>query len=284
MPNLTFKYGGSRRSYGTVKRKYGAKRVTKKGVKKAVRQYTDKVFSNKVKTVMSKAMEVKQSGIRGIFNCVNYYGTNGGLCETTNIMPFDPIISQGTGESNRIGNKISIVSCKHRYMITLLPYNTQLQNNAPSPVYVRFIWFYDRADNNNLPTVYTNANFIDNGNSSQQFLGNLSDIFYRYNTDRYRIMGVRDYKMGFASNSGSGGEPSYQYFANNDSQMIVNDTVDCTKWVIKKQTFNDNLGTAENRKLYCLVLCYAQSGGNWNSALPNSIQVRYEINYKYTDA
>lgn len=251
----------------------------KKGVRSAIRKQSTKVFNSRVKQAVKQLMEVKQSGIRGTIQIVNFNGTNAVNCDAINQIAFDPIINQGTGERDRIGNCIDVVSCKMRYMITVN--STDFATTVPT--WIRLIWYYDRADTNNLPTPYQNANFIDNGNSSSGFAGDLTDIFYRYNTDRYRILGVRDHKLGFASSTGTSPQPQFQYFANNDSKMIVRGTVDCTKWIIKRQKFNDNLGTAEGRKLYCLILCMAQSGAIWASISPTN-RMRYEVNYKYTDA
>lgn len=152
------------------------------------------------------------------------------------------------------------------------------------PQLVKLVWFYDRADVNSVPTPFNSQNFIDNNNASQGFAGNLTDAFYRYNEDRYRILGSRTHKLGFASNGGTNGDAAQQFYTNNDSHMFIIGKVDCSDWVIKKQKFNDNLGTAETRKLYCLVYTMPQNGATWPASTPSPCVFRYEIDYKYTDA
>lgn len=94
------------------------KRVTKKGVKSAVRKYKDKVFNNRVKNAMSKLMEVKTTGLQEenmlplVFVPPDNNGTGGNQtnCDTENIIDLHNFqVPQGTGESNRIGNVINVV-------------------------------------------------------------------------------------------------------------------------------------------------------------------------------
>lgn len=269
------------------------KRVTKRGVRSAVRKYTDKVFNNRVKNAMAKLMEVKTSGLQEenmlplVFVPPDNNGAGGNQvnCDTQNLIDLHNFqIAQGTGESNRIGNVINVVKQTFRYCITMAP---QVVNGTAIPCYVRLIFFYDRADTNSLPTPYTNANFVDFGNTSTQFKGDVSDLFYRYNTDRYRIMGVRTHKLGWATNGQYTNATTLQnqLYSNNDSKMTVMGTVDLTKMVIKKQKFNDNFVLTYSRGLYCMVHTVTQDGlplpPNTNRSL---IKITYQIEQKYTDA
>lgn len=268
------------------RRKPGVRRVPRRktGAKIAVRKQSTKVFNARVKKAMTSLLEVKSSGIRGAFDVVPYNTANFVTVDANNIIAFDPIINQSTGESGRVGNVINMVSCKMRYLISL---NPSIGGASTIPTIVRLIFFYDREDVNSLPTPYTNANFIDAGNSSQGFSGTLTDTFYRYNTDRYRIFAVREHKMGYSTNQVNAAAGSNtalsQYFSNNDSKMFVRGNVDCSKWIIKRQKFNDNLGTSMSRKLYCLVMSVSQSGLVLLSSSPQNY-FRYEIDFKYTDA
>lgn len=256
-------------------------KVTKVGVKSAVRKYKTKVFNNRVKNAMRQLVEAKDVSVRGAFTIVPFNTGNANTCDTTNIISFDPVINQGTGHAQRIGNVIQMVNCRMSFIITCQPSVSSLI--APQPTVVKLIFFYDREDTNSLPTPYQNGNFYDNNNAAQQFTGRLPDLFYKINTDRYRILGQRSYKLGFAANSGTNASPTYQNFTNNDSKMFIRGSVDCTKWIIKHQKFNDNLGTAMTRKLYCLVMSINQSGLIGVPANPMNA-IDWEIKYDYTDA
>lgn len=265
----------------------------KTGVKTAIRKYKKKVFNARVKKAVKSLMEVKTSGLREenmlplVFVPPDNNGAGGNQvnCDTQNLIDLHNFqIAQGTGESNRIGNVINVVKQTFRYCITMAP---QVVNGTAIPVYVRLIFFYDRADTNSMPTPYINANFIDAGNSSQQFKGDVSDLFYRYNTDRYRILGVRTHKLGWSQNGQYTNSATLQnqLYSNNDSKMTVMGTVDLTKMVVKKQKFNDNFVLSYSRGLYCMVHHVTQDG---NPLAPNTnrslIKITYEVEQKYTDA
>lgn len=267
-----------RRTKGRTRR---PKQVTKKGVKSAVRKYTNKVFNNRVKNAMASLMEVKEVQSRGNVAIVAFNGANAATADSTNIIAFDPVINQSAFENGRVGNVITMKNVMMRFMIVLNP-ASGIYGSVPQCV--RLVWFYDRADVNSIPTPYTNANFIDNGASSTGMTGSLTDTFYRYNADRYRILGSRTYKLGFASATGLNADNTHQYYSNNDSKMFIKGTVNCTKWIIKKQKFNDNLGLAETRKLYCLVITVPQNGAVWPASQPSPCDFIYEIDFKYTDA
>lgn len=267
-----------RRTRGRTQR---PKRVTKKGVRSAVRKYTDKVFNNRVKNAMASLLEVKEVQVRGNVAIVAFTGANGVTADSTNVIPFDPVINQSTAENGRVGNVINMKSVMMRFMLVLNP-ASGIYGSVPQCV--RLVFFYDRADVNSIPTPYSNANFIDNGASSTNMTGSLTDTFYRYNTDRYRILGSRTYKLGFASATGLNADNTHQYYSNNDSKMFIKGTIDCTKWTIKRQKFNDNLGTAETRKLYCLVISVPQNGAVWPAGQISPCDFIYEIDYKFTDA
>jgi hypothetical protein len=259
-------------------------RITKAGVRSAVGKYKTKVFNNRVKNAVRGMMEVKETYEQGNIVMLPYDTTNGIACDATNVFDYNPVINQGMGVSNRTGNRIDMKSCITRYIITCRP---SVNNGTLWPTVVKLIWFYDRFDANNFPTPYQNTDFLQLGNSSQQFQGDLSDILYRYNTDRYRILATRTHKMGYADYSGVLGsgptQQAYGFQRNNDSKMFVKSSINLTKYILKKQRFNDNLGTSMDRKLYCLILMIAQNGVVM-SANQTQNTVEYETIYKYTDA
>ena len=152
-------------------------RVTKTGVRSAVNKYKTKVFNNRVKNAMRGMMEVKEAYEQGNVTMTPFDGTNPVACDATNVFDYDPVINQGQGVANRIGNVITIKSCITRYIITCRPSTINPPNNQAGALYptvVKLIWFYDRQDSNNFPTPYQNVNFLQLGNSSQGFQGDLS--------------------------------------------------------------------------------------------------------------
>lgn len=257
-------------------------------MKKEMAKANTKSFNAKVhKAVLAMSdikPEVKQSQLRGSFDVIPYAYSNAFQCDNNNIIVFDPIISQGTADNARIGNSITFTKCKMRYLINC---NPSINGASTIPTMVRLIFFYDREDPNSIPTVYANNNFINLGSVSTGLTGSLTDLFYRYNTDRYRILGTRTHKLGFADNTVNAGPGSQvslsQYYKNNDSPMYVQSSIDCTDMIIKHQKFNDSLGLSMARKLYCLVMSVSQSGIGLLPTAPQN-KFYYEIDFRYTDA
>jgi len=262
-------------------RKGARPRVTKKGVKRAISEYKGKVFDMAVKRAMAGQMELKQLVEQAQFSPLPFDGaTNQATIDLTNGIPFDPNITHGTGPSGRIGNRIMMKSVKFSYSFCPNPQNV---SGVAIPTIVRMVFYYDRQDPLSLPTPYTNANFFDLNNASQQFTGTYTDMVRTFNTDRYRICKVRTLKVGFANNQGSSGSGTNQYFANNDFKLNHRGTIDLTKYIIKNQKFNDNLGFSQNRKLYCLVyITITNSAVFGASNLP--VNMTHQTVYKWTDA
>lgn len=273
-------YDGTRKRRKYM-RKSARPRVTKKGVKKAVSQYKMKMFDMSVKRAMAGQIEMKDLQENGQFNPLPFDGaTNQATIDVTNGIIFDPVIPLGPQNGHRIGNYISMKSCKFRY--SLCP-NSQSISGSAIPSIVRFVFYYDRQDPTNLPTPYTNANFFDLGSGSSTFTGTYTDMVRRFNTDRYRICKVKTLKIGFATNTGVGGSATSQYFANNDFKMNHRGTIDLSKYIIKRQKFNDGLNLSQNRKLYCLVYVTTPNTGLFTASnLPCNLT--YQTEYKYTDA
>lgn len=254
----------------------------KKGVRSAIRKQSTKVFNSRVKRAVKTMIETKQITVRGTTNIVPYTGSNASSCDSTNIISFDPIINQGTGDGSRIGNNVNFTSCKFRFLLTLKPVTSA--GNA-CPQVVRLIFMYDRENQQYAPEPYQSSNFIDLNNSVANFSGNLTDTFYRYNTDRYRILGVKTYKVGYANNGQNTDLNTIQsqLFTNNDSKMFIRGSVDCGDWWIKRHKFQDNVGSSKERKLYCLVLTVRQDGITNISTTP-VVGMYWEQTYKFTDA
>lgn len=240
-----------------------------------------KLMNYRIKQVVKSLMEVKFTNIRGSVDIRPYVGGNQGQCDNTNIISFDPVINQGTGEGQRVGNAIIFTRVGFKFIAVMKPITDA---GGACPQFLRLIFFYDKEDPNAVPTPYQSGNFLDNGNTSGPLTGMVNDCFYKYNSDRYRILGQRTYKIGFASNPVNSGSTGFQSFNNNDSPMVIRGRVNLTKWLIKKQKFNDNLGTSLTRKLYCLLLTVRQDGTVDPSLGTPRVAFTYETVYKYIDA
>lgn len=161
-------------------------------------------------------------------------------------------ILQGTGNGQRVGNKVRV----KKFMMkgTLLPKGSDVNNPTPKPMQVKMYFFYDRTN----PTAVPNplADFYQFNSTSSAITGDLTDLWCPVNEDKYRLLGVRQFKIGFqeywsgsnvASTLGTG-------FPNNDFKLNANFSVNLKKWLPKLVRYNDNNADATSRGLFCMVL------------------------------
>lgn len=271
-----------RRKYARGKRTRA--KVTKRGIRNAVAQYKGRVFAKAVKQVIAKEMEVKhvleQSTLFLRPNSPADPSYNKAIVDSANIIRLDQDVAQGTNVSSRIGNKINVTKLLFKYGLWL---NSSVGGGVPYPINVRMVFFYDREYPTEMPSPTFNSNFFDNNGSSQGFEGNYIDMIKRINTDRYRVLKVKTFKLGFANNQGTGSSGQNQYFSNNDYKMNYRGTLDLTKHIVKRQKFNDNLSISQNRKLYMLAYMTTTNAG----IMPFSVQpcnLTFQTEMFYTDA
>lgn len=257
----------------TFKRKVARKGVKRPTIKKMIRREIARNVENK--TIQS-------------FNYgkVLYSSANANFPD--NVIELGPganmSISQGASQQARIGNRIK--TKKLTFKGTLVPTQYNATTNAnPRPAQVKMVIFYDRTDPTALPAVSTN--FFQDGSTTKGFQNDLVDMFAPYNTDRYRILTTRSFKLGAALYEGTATSatlhPDNQYFANNDFKYNGNFNIDLTKYYPQIVKFDDNNTTPTTRGLFCLFyICYAD--GTTVNAAYEPVGVQYVQNYVYEDA
>ena len=125
------------------------------------------------------------------------------------------------------------------------------------------------------------------GGSEKGFQGDLTDNLSPVNLDRYRILGKRHFKLGFATYAGTGsggpGTPASQYWANNDFKSNYQFSIDVTKWYPKDVRFNDNITQPTTRGLF-MFITYAPISGGQFSPSQFVVGLQYCQEYIYEDA
>lgn len=260
----------------TYKKKPSTSRVVKKAVYKAKRQ----VLVKTIKSVIKRQVETKVNNFAAGFEIAT-----GGI-GSNNIQPMTPYnvlgcdIQQGTGQGDRIGNRISTKSLIMRYTILPLPYNVT-SNPTPKPQLVR-MWFFSQKSSNTL--LATNPpNFIQNGDYSTTLSGDLLDMNRVINNDVYNYLGHRTFKVGYQNSAGTGNTPGSQYFANNDFKMFAQGSINLTKMIPKVIKYNDGDDNPNSKLVMMLIQCVNADG---SGADPDRDMIRYnyQLTYKYTDA
>ena len=244
-----------------TRRVYRKRRVTAKRVMRAIERKTAQAYN--LGMVINSSSHVNFPN-----NCIQL-----GLGPT---IP----INQGITNSARIGNRIQTKYFTFKGTITPLGYNST-SNPIPCPGHVRMVIFYDRQSPTNQPVNFND--FFQNNTGNSAFLDDLTDLWRPYNTDKYRILTQRTFKVGAAVNTGSGALAANANLANNDFKMNASFKINLTKYYPKNVKFDENSANPTTRSLYCLFYPCAATGSSYGAGvIPFGVQ--YAMDYTYTDA
>lgn len=192
------------------------------------------------------------------------------------------IISQGTGQGQRIGNKIKIKKLTFKGVMHPTQYNATT-NSTPAPCMVKFWFFYDKDAPTLTPTVKTDGDFFQFGNTTSGMQNDLMDMFAPVNTDRYRVLHTKIFKLGYASYTGTGALPQQGNLANNDFKLNCPFSFDLTKYVPKFYDFRDTATNPTTRGLYFMAQAVYANGAQMSSATVPA-QMSYVQSVEYEDA
>lgn len=237
----------------TKKPKSKRKKHNKTGALNKAQVDAVRVVANKV---LHENVENKTQYFQ-VFN--NLYGSAGGLFLTNNFWPLSPWsgvlgINQGTGQGDRVGNKIKIMKSILKLVFLPLQWHSTTNPN-PIPMNMNVFIFKTKPGSTNLTdvgTIITN-DFFQVGNASAGFANNLTDLNGMINKDKIILHYHKVFKLGYALANGTGPLVGQQYFANNDYKynQIVN--IDITKMLIKNVSFEDTVATATTSPTFLLV-------------------------------
>lgn len=197
-------------------------------------------------------------------------------------------INRGTGSGQMVGDRIRLKSAVLEYVLTLTPFNAT-SNTQPRPVYLRaFIYKYKKSPQNdpqvtNICGNGVNANLFDIGTSDIGFVGTLTDLNQRLNTDAYTYYAHRTWKLGNSIPVAgvNNTTPLYTY-ANNDFKMSVVGKWNVTKYLPKIMERDDG-GVWQDD--YIILMFQVLSADNALIASAQQlVRADISIDLKYTDA
>jgi hypothetical protein len=273
-------YVPKNRRYPRRARKAPKKRYTKRSTAATV-PFVLRKFKQLERTRETKCLQF-YSGLTPI-SAYNV-GAYGGAASTMTVIPLGPNsltlpISQGTGQGQRVGNKIETTKASIKMMFFPALYNAET-NPIPSPQIVK-IWglWYKLGDYSGAPPASLEDMF-QSGNTSIDPQGILLDDFLTVNKNAYKVAFTRTFKVGNQAQTGNNNVAN-GIFTNNDFKLNAKSTIDYTKHLIKTQNFNDTNTEPSNRQLYLVVECLYPNGVS-GTGFP--INMTYEIDYRYKDA
>jgi len=204
-----------------------------------------------------------------------------------NICPIFPVsvtpgfvISQGSGQGNRIGNSIRPTKFVYRGVLSANQWNGTY-NNVPQPQYVMLLLLARKDTGNQV--IGTTSLLYQNGSSATNPTGALYDVLAPFNEDLYNVHYKRVFKIGSAINQGGGAEPNQQQYANNDFSRAVMFNVDLTKYYYKAIKFNDATLLANVSQGLHLAWYVMNGDGTTQSLLNAPVQLTSVMSLTYKD-
>lgn len=204
----------------------------------------------------------------------------GGINSVPTFIQLVPTLGQGTTNSTRIGNAITVKKSYIVGSVNILPYNS-VSNPLNTPTCVK-MWLCRRKQANiAVSSVPTSADFnywFETSGSSSNFLGDIRDTFATPNKDYWTILGQRTFNFSTANAGGftTGGLNSPDAYVNKRFSFPL------TKH-LGKCIYNDTASSFPTNKELYLVLQSVQCDGTTSSALQLA-EFHYHIRHEYEDA
>lgn len=256
-----------RKNFTRVKKSRKPRRVGKKAVAKIAKRVVNSMTETKFMRT-------------AVFNG-SLYGDPAALNYQNNFFSVAPTIgsiTQGTGQGNRIGNKIRL---------TRVVMNVIL--NATDSSWPRYIMMYIISDKR-YPTDVTEAqlqdacngaagsgnNILQDGNQSIGFQKRLTDVMQRINDDRFTVYKKRCFRLGYAN------QPVGTAQGNNDFPFMRRIKINLLKYMPKLFRYADaSTVPALQRRVYvCFHVVSAQGGQLAATDVGCNINYAYDIKFK----
>lgn len=230
-----------------------------------------------IRTFVRKAIE-KQAEKK---HCVTY-ASNQPITTAAATTPFglylSPVIAQGGGDGQRIGNRIKLLSSHLKIAINLLPYNATT-NPLPPPLYVRVMVVTFIRQNTNLASV-TDADTalfeVNSGTVGCQ--GTVLDTTLPINDQSYKVWYDKVVKLGSTGTSATTPVSSGAYFDMSEMSCLLEIPINNLGTYVYADT-TSNVPRNKNTFLFLQpVTADGQAGGGYVMA-----ECHYTILSEYTD-
>lgn len=269
-----------------AKRNYRKKRTSR--VRKTSRRpRTSRGVSKPIK------MYVKRTIHGQIENKISYYtalvgvGSYSSQVNTLQGYPLTPfqnnmqIIQGDAGQAGRIGNVIKTRRLKLSYVLHNTGYNVTT-NPVPTPQEVR-IWIgYKKNQPMQQPTDF--SKFFQVGDSAAAPTSNLEDLIKPINADLWCIKKTFRHKLGFASNTGTGANPLFGYYSNNEFNLNIVKTIDLTSICPKTFKFDDTVSNSPTTGHGLFMMIETVDADNTVSSTDIPVNMKYWVHFEYEDA
>lgn len=282
----------NKRNYRGVKRAKARNPGKKLLIKKAVVKEEHKIIDQRILRVMNRNTEHKWLNLTvDNANLYNYTFDGAGATFKGSALCLSPangfnLPAQGTGQGDRIGNKIKTKKCIFRFELIPQPYDGTL-NPQPQPMDI-VMYIFKVKNTNSLTGVQAivTASFFQAGDNSAAFTGALSDANKLVNSDLILLHKRRIFKLGQAQPQlGAAASTAIANYAlgNNDYKFNCIVNMDVTKYLYKTYTFNDTATVTDETQTLVLFEVMNASGVAMTAG-EVAAKISYGIHYQFTDA
>lgn len=260
------RYSRPRKFSRRPRRSYRRKSTVSKKVKSYVKRAIHRNIENK-ENIEYAANQTVLTGSSGGFYSINLIND----------------LAQGSTNSTRVGNQIKVVKGLLSLSMNLLKYNaTTNPNLAPMWVKIWIVRCLAQAEQDvSLP--FGNEFFKVN-NDNIDFQGNTLDMHLPVNTDKFRVLTTRMFKLGSANvnqpNAAAGSVTVAHYADNSPFAKKIN--INWGRYVRKQLKYTDTVANCMNDNCY-MVIQVVPCDGTSNSE-KESAEIHYVNTMCYEDA
>lgn len=267
------------------KRPYRRPRIGRKPAKKTLAKKPSKVLTRQVKNIIHRMAENKTWTVAQANQALP--APIIGSSAVTSVQPWCinllPNISQGVGQSGRIGNKIRLVKNRISGFVNLKPFNAST-NWYQAPVLVKLFIFSCKTFSNFTGDMgFANwQQFFRVNNGDTGFTGLPLDMNYRLNDELYTLHATKSFQLN-AVLSGST-SPTTPVIQGASGTFIKPFSFNLIKYA-KDLKYDDQLSTrVTNRSLFMTACCMYADGTTNGYVTPYDLcEIHYNQEAQYED-
>jgi hypothetical protein len=263
----------------SVKSKPVYKKATTSKIPQSVKSYVDKTLNKRLETKIAyiSTPNTPFPAYAYVNNTANFVNNNT-FITTPNAGKL--VISQGVGQADRIGNRITTRKATFNLVLYPKEYDATYNYDA-APQLVRIVVF--KLKGGYSLSSFLSSDFFQTGNTATGLSSRLTDMNDHINRDLATVYKDFIVKLGRAIQPAATGSSSNQYYANNDYKMNHLLKIDVTSSVPKRIEFDDTGATASTNESYIVWMPVAAIGAPMaNGAYP--MYCNYSYTYEYEDA
>jgi len=234
-----------------------------------------KPLKSYIKKAISRNIETKQ---------ITSFGLNQDILTVASTTPTAitllPQPTQGTGESDRVGNVIDVKKCIVSGFVNLKPYDAITNPNvAPGPLWVKiFIVSAKNINTNTFSNTSAASSFFATNNASVNFQATIRDMLLDVNNDLFTLHRYKMFKLGAAGSTAVVNPATYY----DNSPMCASFRFDLSK-IVGKLRYDENQTWPTNKNLF-LVITTCRADGSTGSATVPQCEYHWKIDNMYKDA